>query len=126
VTLSASAFLFNYAAPELFAMQSEGDVHHEDRNAQKGGKSTKTDVYAFGCLYYAVRFTYFNLSGMLRAICADILQYRSFSGQIRISDHATRHKRRTSTSTRQPENGKQYMAYYPELLEKQSLCTSDS
>ncbi|KAF8351827.1 kinase-like domain-containing protein [Amanita rubescens] len=56
VTLSASAFLFNYAAPELFVMQSEGDVHHEDRDAQKGGKTTKTDVYAFGCLYYAIFF----------------------------------------------------------------------
>jgi hypothetical protein len=65
-------------------------------------------------------------SGRWAAIYADILQYRSFSGQIRISDHAARHKWRTSTSARQPENRKQYMAYFAELLEKQSLCTSDS
>ena len=54
ITLSASAFLFNYAAPELFVTQSEGDVVYEDHDLQKGSKTVKTDIYAFGCLYYAV------------------------------------------------------------------------
>ncbi|KAF8690274.1 hypothetical protein AX14_003036 [Amanita brunnescens Koide BX004] len=56
ITLSASAFLFNYAAPELFVTQSEGDVVYEDHDLQKGSKTVKTDIYAFGCLYYAIFF----------------------------------------------------------------------
>ncbi|KAF8331194.1 kinase-like domain-containing protein [Amanita rubescens] len=49
VTLSAEAVLFNFAAPELF-------VNLENREARVGSKTTQTDVYAFGCLYYSIFF----------------------------------------------------------------------
>jgi hypothetical protein len=55
VTLSATAFLFNYAAPELFVMQFEDDEMLEEHEVRGGSKTVQTDVYAFGCLYYAVR-----------------------------------------------------------------------
>ena len=54
MTLSATAFLFNYAAPELFVMQFDDDEQLEDHE-RGGSKTVQTDVYAFGCLYYAVR-----------------------------------------------------------------------
>ena len=55
VTLSATAFLFNYAAPELFVMQFEDDEMLEELEVRGGSKTVQIDVYAFGCLYYAVR-----------------------------------------------------------------------
>ena len=61
VAMSTRAFLPNFAAPELFGMcteccqqDCEGCTLGDD--AQHRSKTTKTDVYAFGCLYYAVRF----------------------------------------------------------------------
>ena len=68
ITLSASGFLFNYAAPELFVTQSESDsddVLYEGHDLHKGSKTVKTDIYAFGCLYYAVRFAFVFLSWWL-------------------------------------------------------------
>jgi len=59
ITLSASGFLFNYAAPELFVTQSESDsddVPYEGHDLHKGSKTVKTDIYAYGCLYYAIWF----------------------------------------------------------------------
>ena len=49
-----------YASPEQFGMCSEcselecGECHQGYR-----GKTMKTDVYAYGCLYYAVRSKHF-------------------------------------------------------------------
>ena len=55
VTLSATAFLSNYAAPELFVMQFEDEERLNDHEVRGGSKTVQTDVYAFGSLYYAVR-----------------------------------------------------------------------
>ena len=54
VTLSGSDYQFNYAAPELFVALSEGDGPHKDHEVQGRSKTMQADVYAFGCLYYAV------------------------------------------------------------------------
>ncbi|KAF8351784.1 kinase-like domain-containing protein, partial [Amanita rubescens] len=56
VTLSAAAFFSNYAAPELFVMQFENNERHEDHEVPHGSKTVQTDVYSFGCLYYAIFF----------------------------------------------------------------------
>ncbi|KAF8351824.1 kinase-like domain-containing protein, partial [Amanita rubescens] len=53
ITLSGSDYNFNYAAPELFLAYPES---HEDHDTRGGRKTVKTDVYAFGCLYYAIFF----------------------------------------------------------------------
>ena len=54
---SATAISINYAAPELVGMcatcctfECNGCPGHEKV------KTTQTDVYAYGCLYYAVNF----------------------------------------------------------------------
>jgi hypothetical protein len=49
----------NFAAPELFGVcekcgQQDCDGCQEDRDAPQVKKTIPTDVYAFGCLYYAV------------------------------------------------------------------------
>lgn len=47
----------NYAAPELFGKCSKCNTPGCDRfhgKLQIGKKTTETDIYAFGCLYYAV------------------------------------------------------------------------
>ncbi|SRR6266550_3166418 len=59
VTRSTTTLTLNFAAPELFGVCAncgllecngcQGDVQHRS-------KTMKTDVYAFGCLYYAVGF----------------------------------------------------------------------
>lgn len=56
VTLSTVVRFFNYAAPELFLMQLENN-DHGGYEEQYGSKTMQTDVYSFGCLYYAVRST---------------------------------------------------------------------
>ena len=64
ITVAPSAFLFNYTAPELFFTQSESDDElYEGHDSQKGSKTVETDIYAFGCLYYAVRFSFLTYSG---------------------------------------------------------------
>ena len=59
VVQSTKTFVSNFAAPELFGMCSECcqqkckgcfDAHRR--------KTMETDVYAFGCLYYAMRLNY--------------------------------------------------------------------
>ena len=57
----------HFAAPELFGMCNncaEPACHGcgQGDHVQKGGKTMKTDVYAFGCLYYTVGFKCFNIS----------------------------------------------------------------
>ncbi|KAF8351796.1 kinase-like domain-containing protein [Amanita rubescens] len=61
VAASTRAFSPNFAAPELFGLcttcgQSGCDGCDEGRGVQHRSKTTKTDVYAFGCLYYAIFF----------------------------------------------------------------------
>ena len=60
VTHSTTALSFNFAAPELFGAcakcgETDCDKCYEDPDEQHKSKTMKTDVYAFGCLYYAVR-----------------------------------------------------------------------
>ena len=46
------------------------DEPHDGEDEQHKIKTMKTDVYAFGCLYYAVRFT---LSSNLLSTFSDVL-----------------------------------------------------
>ena len=48
----SGALHLNFAAPELFG-SCEGDDSEEDDDGPV--KTQKSDVYAFGCLYYEVR-----------------------------------------------------------------------
>jgi serine/threonine protein kinase len=77
VTQSTTAVSVHFAAPELFGMctkccRPECDGHDKGDAQEHRSKTTETDVYAFGCLYYAVRSD-FNLLGGLMMICIDIL-----------------------------------------------------
>jgi len=45
---------YNFAAPELFGIPPEGDVPLDD-SVLSTARTQKSDVYAFGCLYYEVR-----------------------------------------------------------------------
>ena len=61
VTRSTTTLSFNFAAPELIGMcatcgELDCDESHNDEDEQHKIKTMKTDVYAFGCLYYAVCF----------------------------------------------------------------------
>jgi serine/threonine protein kinase len=47
-----SALHYNFAAPELFGCFEE--ISHSNDDAQPMVKTYKSDVYAFGCLYYEV------------------------------------------------------------------------
>ena len=50
----------SYAAPELLGICSEcGRPECNECHEGHKGKTMKTDVYAFGCLYYAVRLKCF-------------------------------------------------------------------
>ncbi|KAF8351865.1 kinase-like domain-containing protein [Amanita rubescens] len=61
-TQAASPSSLNFAAPELFGAcdkcgGTSCDTCRTDHDAPKGNRKTKeTDVYAFGCLYYAIFF----------------------------------------------------------------------
>ena len=59
VTRSTTTLSFNFAAPELIGMcatcgELDCDEPHNDEDEQHNIKTMETDVYAFGCLYYAV------------------------------------------------------------------------
>jgi hypothetical protein len=47
---------FSFAAPELFSYLGEDDSDSDD-DAQLMARSQRSDIYAFGCLYYEVRDT---------------------------------------------------------------------
>jgi serine/threonine protein kinase len=71
-TRSTRTFLPNFAAPELFGMctkcgEPECGGCYEGPDEHHTGKTMETDVYAFGCLYYAVRLTY-SLISLLQPI----------------------------------------------------------
>jgi len=63
VTRSTTALSVNYAAPELFGLctkcrELKCDGRHGNQTAPHRSKTKETDVYAFGCLYYEVRFEF--------------------------------------------------------------------
>ena len=73
---STDACLSNCAPPEQFMCTKCGrtgcDGYCEGNDARYKSKTTKTDVYAFGCLYYTVRAECVNLFGALNL---DIYRY---------------------------------------------------
>ena len=57
VAQSTTTFLPSYAAPELFGMCVKcGLMECDGCDVGHRSKTMETDVYAFGCLYYEVRF----------------------------------------------------------------------
>ena len=69
VTHSTTALSFSFAAPELFGAcdkcgEPECGKCYEDPDEQHKCKTMKTDVYAFGCLYYAVRLKLFKIDAV--------------------------------------------------------------
>ena len=59
VTQSTTALFLGFAAPELFGMcikcsQFDCEGCYEGHKEQHRSKTMKTDIYAFGCLYYSV------------------------------------------------------------------------
>ncbi|KAF8716612.1 hypothetical protein AX14_012280 [Amanita brunnescens Koide BX004] len=60
-TRSTTTLSFHFAAPELFGMcatcgELDCEELHDGDEEQHKMKTKKTDVYAFGCLYYAIFF----------------------------------------------------------------------
>lgn len=54
-TVTGSGSLqYNFAAPELFGYLGDDDSDSDD-DAQLMARSQRSDIYAFGCLYYEVR-----------------------------------------------------------------------
>ena len=52
----SGALHYNFAAPELLGnWDEEEDVTESDDDGQLTARTQKSDVYAFGCLYYEVR-----------------------------------------------------------------------
>ena len=75
VTRSTTTLAINFAAPELFGMCTTcGDPDceelHDGKGEQHKTKTKKTDVYAFGCLYYEVCF---RLSSNFLSTLSDVL-----------------------------------------------------
>ena len=68
VTRTTTALSLHFAAPELFGVcikcgQFEcGNGCYKGCEKHHASKTTETDVYAFGCLYYAVRFINYPIS----------------------------------------------------------------
>ncbi|KAF8330113.1 kinase-like domain-containing protein [Amanita rubescens] len=62
----SGALHHNFAAPELFGNWVEGeDVSSEsDDDGQSTARTQKSDVYAFGCLYYEIQFDSIPFQGM--------------------------------------------------------------
>ena len=65
VTHSTAIVSLNFAAPELFGMCSNCGQGRcggcSEDSARKRAKTRQTDVYAFGCLYYQVGFSYSHI-----------------------------------------------------------------
>ena len=63
VSRSTRALTINFAAPELFGLcikcgEPQCNGCYEGDEKEHRGKTRETDVYAFGCLYYEVRFRF--------------------------------------------------------------------
>ncbi|KAF8335275.1 kinase-like domain-containing protein [Amanita rubescens] len=53
----SGALHYNFAAPELLGnWDEEEDVSESDDDGQLTARTQKSDVYAFGCLYYEIQF----------------------------------------------------------------------
>ncbi|KAF8321905.1 kinase-like domain-containing protein [Amanita rubescens] len=54
----SGALHYNFAAPELLGNwdEEEADVSESDDDGQLTARTQKSDVYAFGCLYYEIQF----------------------------------------------------------------------
>ncbi|KAF8351818.1 kinase-like domain-containing protein [Amanita rubescens] len=68
VTKSNAPWTLNFAAPELFGVcdqcsKPECDGCHDGHEPVQRKKTAQTDVYAFGCLYYAICFDSAPLQG---------------------------------------------------------------
>ena len=51
----SGALHYNFAAPELFGnWDEEEDISESDDDEQLTSRTQRSDVYAFGCLYYEV------------------------------------------------------------------------
>ena len=127
VAWTTKTFVPNYAAPELFGMCSTC-VRPECKGCHQGhsGKTMETDVYAYGCLYYAVRLKHFlTCLACWMTTCTDILRCCSVSSARSVSNHETCHKWCTRGPTRKSKNGRKYLESHPELLETQGFGSSD-
>lgn len=106
----------NYTAPELFEACSAGC------GEQTKMKTMEADVYAFGCLHYAVScFTYL---AHVAVTGADIFRYRAFSREKNVSNYVAPRERRTPKPSGQSKNGWWYMESHRALLVKWSFSTS--
>ncbi|KAF8351814.1 kinase-like domain-containing protein [Amanita rubescens] len=62
---SAMAYSINYAAPELVGLCTTcWRLECDGCPGQRKGKTTQTDVYAYGCLYYTVFFGVITFQGV--------------------------------------------------------------
>lgn len=79
VTRTVAAHAINYTAPELFGMCKKclrlNCIGCNERNATK---TMEADVFAVGCLYYAVSIFVYSLSGHLMVVGAAIFRHRAF------------------------------------------------
>jgi serine/threonine protein kinase len=70
VTRSTTAFVINFVAPELFGACTTCGLSPTDcdgpQEDQKRRKTMATDVYAFGCLYYAVRPDFYLVGALIQ------------------------------------------------------------
>lgn len=67
MTRSTAALSVDFAAPELFGLctlcgMPDNRDCHDHQDGKKIRKTKETDVYAFGCLYYAVSFGFILLT----------------------------------------------------------------
>ena len=68
----------HFAAPELCGF-SEDDISQSGHYAQQMEKTYKSDVYAFGCLYYEVSND--KHANAISESLIDLLRYRTFCGK---------------------------------------------
>jgi hypothetical protein len=112
--------MLNFAAPELFDTNINCDqpdaIGYDVHVIQHERKTVQTDVYAFGCLCYAVSHSTYYL---MRKIVTrpDTLQHRAFSRYISITSSPTGQKWRTSSTIEQSNNGRWHLECNPPLLD---------
>jgi hypothetical protein len=99
--------MLNFSAPELFDASSNCDQldvdGYEVQSIQPGAKTAQTDVYAFGCLCYAVSLSIHIVRVMVTR--PDILRYRAFSRYTPITSSPACQRWRTSSTIGQSNDG---------------------
>ncbi|KAF8626086.1 hypothetical protein AX15_005084 [Amanita polypyramis BW_CC] len=55
---------YNFAAPELFGIWDTDDDSNSDDDTRLPARTQKSDVYAFGCLYYEIHFDIIPFASM--------------------------------------------------------------